>query len=121
MLKAVRNYLLGVVQSLTKPGGGRLPCLDGLRAISIGMVVLSHLIGTRNFPLSEEGRMEEMGYLGVRVFFIISGYLITTLLLKELERTGTISIKEFYLRRFFRIFPAYYALIAVLAVASVIG
>jgi len=49
------------------------------------------------------------------VFFVISGFLITGLLLREVETTGSISLKGFYLRRFFRIFPAYYAYIAVIA------
>ncbi len=53
------------------------------------------------------------GELGVNIFFIISGYLITTLLIKELNKTGSVSLKDFYLKRTFRIFPAYYALLLV--------
>jgi len=54
----------------------------------------------------------------VRVFFVISGYLITSLLIKEDERTGSISLKNFYLRQVFRIFPAAYAYLLVLAVLN---
>jgi peptidoglycan/LPS O-acetylase OafA/YrhL len=86
--------------------GGRIACLDGLRAVSIGLVLLGHLRGTRGFApsLVPAGGAE----LGVRVFFVISGFLITSLLLKEWERTRTISIREFYVRRVYRIFPAFY-------------
>jgi peptidoglycan/LPS O-acetylase OafA/YrhL len=94
--------------------GGRIPSLDGLRAFSIGIVLLSHLNGTRNFLSSDEVERWHLGPLGVRVFFVISGFLITTLLLEEVDRKGTISLRHFYLRRFFRIFPAFYALCAVL-------
>ena len=54
-----------------------------------------------------------LGQPGVDVFFVISGFLITYLLLKEFDRAGTISLKRFYLRRFFRIFPAFYVFLAV--------
>jgi peptidoglycan/LPS O-acetylase OafA/YrhL len=53
------------------------------------------------------------GDLGVGLFFVISGFLITLLLLREADRTGTVSLSQFYLRRTVRIFPAYYASMAV--------
>jgi peptidoglycan/LPS O-acetylase OafA/YrhL len=95
---------------------GRIPSLDGLRALSIGLVLLAHLTGTQHFPAGPELGRWQLGNLGVRVFFVISGFLITTLLLEEADRTGTISLKQFYLRRFFRIFPAFYGFCAVLFV-----
>jgi peptidoglycan/LPS O-acetylase OafA/YrhL len=95
----------------------RIPSLDGLRAISIAMVLLSHLAGTRNFPL----RNLPVGELGVRVFFVISGFLITTLLLTEHGRTDDISLRRFYLRRTFRIFPAYYTYLVVIVLAAALG
>jgi peptidoglycan/LPS O-acetylase OafA/YrhL len=95
----------------------RIPILDGLRAISIALVVIEHLQGTKGFPVSRELatrlHLGDCGRLGVTVFFVISGYLITTLLLREHERTGTLHLGRFYLRRTFRIFPAFYVLIAV--------
>jgi peptidoglycan/LPS O-acetylase OafA/YrhL len=102
-----------------------IPALDGLRAISIGLVVLVHASATHGCPWMklELGRFVSANF-GVRVFFVISGYLITHLLLRESERTGTIRIGRFYLRRTFRIFPAYYvllAIIALLAATDVIG
>jgi hypothetical protein len=76
---------------------GRIPSLDGLRAISIIMVILSHIAGTRD--LIGIGHLfnyfGNWGNLGVQVFFVISGFLITTLLLNELERHGTVSLKNF--------------------------
>jgi peptidoglycan/LPS O-acetylase OafA/YrhL len=95
---------------------GRIPSLDGLRAVSIALVALAHLNGTRYFPTLPELGQWQLGNLGVRVFFVISGFLITTLLLEESERTGAVSLFQFYLRRCFRIFPAFYALCAVLFV-----
>jgi peptidoglycan/LPS O-acetylase OafA/YrhL len=87
----------------------RIPSLDGLRAVSISMVLIGHASygydGRYKSALSYLGN----GDLGVSVFFIISGFLITTLLLKEFDRTGDISLKYFYLRRAFRILPPFYA------------
>lgn len=80
----------------------RIPSLDGARAISIGLVILSHLNLARYVP----GLWRlDMGNLGVRVFFVISGFIITTLLLSELHRRGSVSLTGFYRRRVFRIFP----------------
>src|SRR5437899_153044 len=84
----------------------KIPSLDGLRAISIGMVLVAHLFGTP--ALREMHLNQESGVLGVRVFFVISGFLITSLLLKEIEKTGTLSLRSFYVRRTLRIFPAFY-------------
>lgn len=100
----------------------RIPSLDGLRAISIAFVLLAHLAGTRGFPVSAGlGKMVEFGEVGVHVFFVISGYLITRLLLEELERRRSISLGRFYLRRTLRIFPPYYAFILALVVAQASG
>jgi peptidoglycan/LPS O-acetylase OafA/YrhL len=95
---------------------GRIPSLDGLRAISISMVILSHLAGTRHFPQS--ALLGDLGELGVRIFFVISGFLITTLLLEEHADTGRISLPWFYFRRTMRIFPAAYAFIGVIFVLN---
>ena len=100
----------------------RIPSLDGLRAISIAMVLLAHLAGTRGFPMSAAtGRMLGLGELGVHVFFVISGFLITGLLMDELALSGRISLSRFYLRRTLRIFPAYYTYLAIVFLAAVVG
>jgi peptidoglycan/LPS O-acetylase OafA/YrhL len=81
----------------------RIPSLDGLRAISILLVVIGHMGKSGHAP---RVFWDQYAEIGVRIFFVISGYLITTILLTEHERTGTISLREFYIRRAFRIFPA---------------
>src|SRR3974390_3854944 len=80
----------------------RIPSLDGLRAISIALVVVGRWADVR-YHSDVAGAFAN---LGVRIFFIISGYLITTLLLKEYGKTSTIELREFYVRRAFRILPA---------------
>jgi len=97
--------------------GGRIPTLDGMRAISIALVLLGHLAGTKNFPqlLVPLG---DFASFGVRIFFVISGFLITDLLLREQAGRGGISLRRFYLRRVFRIFPAAYVFIAVIALCG---
>ena len=103
----------------------RIPSLDGLRAISVGLVLAAHVITIEGFPgLRPKWSQflgEKCGELGVKVFFVISGYLITSLLMTEIARTGKISLKDFYLRRTFRIFPAYYAYLLMVAVIAALG
>lgn len=89
-----------------------IPGLDGLRAFSILCVLVSHLLWVPSFPFKMIARFFNPADLGVRIFFVISGFLITTLLLQEKERFGTISLKRFYFRRTLRIFPAYYFFLA---------
>jgi peptidoglycan/LPS O-acetylase OafA/YrhL len=74
---------------------GTVPSLDGLRAISILIVLAAHFIDARLFP----------GGLGVYLFFVISGFLITRLLFVEYDTTRAISIPLFYLRRIIRLYP----------------
>jgi peptidoglycan/LPS O-acetylase OafA/YrhL len=83
------------------------PDIDGLRAIAVGIVVVFHA-----FPQALPG-----GYVGVDVFFVISGYLISGILFSDME-SGRYSILEFYYRRFRRIFPA---LILVMVASLVYG
>ena len=78
-----------------------LPGLDGMRALAVVAVMVYHAN-----PAWLPG-----GFLGVEVFFVISGYLITLLLIGEHERTGTVSLRQFYLRRARRLLPALFALL----------
>jgi peptidoglycan/LPS O-acetylase OafA/YrhL len=98
---------------------GRIPSLDGLRFASILLVLYGHAVGTAGFPVShfQFGAAEA----GVRTFFIISGFLITLLLLKELDSTGRVSLKGFYRRRILRIFPAFYTYWIVILLFSLAG
>jgi len=88
----------------------RIPSLDGLRAISITLVMLSHLVKWKHVSAAP---LQAYGQLGVHVFFVLSGFLITKLLLEERDRSSTISLRNFYLRRALRIFPAAYFFLAV--------
>jgi peptidoglycan/LPS O-acetylase OafA/YrhL len=76
--------------------GEYIPSIDGLRAVAITLVVGSHYGLDKFLP----------GGFGVTLFFFISGYLITSLLIAEHEATGAISIQSFYIRRFLRLVPA---------------
>ena len=88
-----------------------LPSLDGLRAVSIALVLLGHLSRTRGFVSVDLG-IGDYSHLAVTVFFVISGFLITRLMLQEHNRNGQVSLKRFYARRTLRLFPALYAYIA---------
>jgi peptidoglycan/LPS O-acetylase OafA/YrhL len=85
--------------------------LDGLRCISILAVVWHHGPGQR-----AEWQLLRSGFLGVHLFFAISGFLITTLLLRERDSCGGISLRRFYARRSLRIFPLYYTVVFLYAV-----
>lgn len=88
---------------------GRLSGLDGLRAIAVSLVVIYHL-----FPQW----VMHGGFIGVDVFFVISGFLITTLLLNENDKTGTIRLVPFWQRRARRLLPALAVLVTVCASAA---
>lgn len=83
------------------------PALDGLRAISAVMVIYFHTHGNLGWMAYIPGR------LGVDIFFALSGFLITTLLLREQYTTGRVDLRAFYLRRAFRILPIYLFVLAV--------
>jgi peptidoglycan/LPS O-acetylase OafA/YrhL len=83
----------------------RFPALDGLRAVAAVMVVFFHYAGPNWTWL--------VGWLGVNIFFALSGFLITTLLLREEQRGGRVSIANFYIRRAFRILPVYFMVLAI--------
>jgi peptidoglycan/LPS O-acetylase OafA/YrhL len=98
----------------------RIPSLDGCRAISILLVVLAHLCDTPAFQVFDPYArlMFHFGPFGVEVFFVISGFIITTLLLNEERRNGSVSLKSFYIRRAFRIWPVAYAYLLVVGVLA---
>lgn len=95
-----------------------LPTLDGWRGIAVLGVILYH--GREEFPRSNSLliRLAAHCYLGVDVFFAISGFLICGLLLREYEETGDISLRRFYIRRCFRILPPYYVSLAAICAAG---
>lgn len=102
---------------------GRIVGLDGLRAISILLVIVGHAWATLPSPGRFGALAPYLGnaQMGVTTFFVVSGFLITYLLRREWEKTGTIWIKAFYVRRVLRIFPALYTYLAVLVLLRVAG
>ncbi len=99
-------------QATTAPGAlGYQRALDGMRAIAIVLVLLFH------YPFAKNGQLAIFstapvhgGFLGVDVFFVLSGFLITALLLEESARHGSISLGAFYARRALRLLPAFFVL-----------
>jgi peptidoglycan/LPS O-acetylase OafA/YrhL len=89
----------------------RIPSLDGIRALSILVVFAGHA------GLPQVLR----DTTGVTMFFFLSGYLITTLLSREQQRSGRIALVSFYKRRVFRILPAMYSVLAVVIVINLLG
>jgi peptidoglycan/LPS O-acetylase OafA/YrhL len=83
-----------------------LPGLDGLRAVAVVAVMVYHANNT----------WLHGGFLGVEVFFVISGYLITLLLIAEHERSGRVDLRQFWLRRFRRLLPPLFLMLALLVV-----
>jgi hypothetical protein len=87
------------------------PALDGIRALAVALVLVFHA------DLGVVGG----GYVGVSVFFTLSGYLITRLLLVEITRTGTVDVPGFFARRLRRLLPASLACLAAVIVAARLG
>ncbi len=102
---------------------GYLPTLDGWRAIAILAVLLDHLVGYSNFSQNHPRLVgfTRTGPNGVSLFFAISGFLICSRLLEENRAYGYISLRGFYIRRAFRIFPPALLYLAVIAILSVVG
>jgi peptidoglycan/LPS O-acetylase OafA/YrhL len=98
-----------LVDRLTAPTVRRLgwnPALDGARGVSVVLVMSFHFLVQMTDLLDGTPILVDM-------FFVLSGFLITTLLFEERSGRGAISLRDFYLRRVFRLFPAVYALLAV--------
>ena len=89
---------------------GYRPALDGLRAVSVLAVIFYHADFT----------WLPGGFLGVEVFFVVSGFLITSLLVEERLGSGTVSLRQFWIRRARRLLPALYLLLAVVSVAALL-
>jgi peptidoglycan/LPS O-acetylase OafA/YrhL len=106
------------------PATHDIPSLNGLRAVSIAIVILSHTRSLFPAAMTNSGLFRYViggGLHGVQIFFVISGYLITTLLLREQARSGAVSLKRFYARRCLRIFPPFYAYLVVLGILWIDG
>jgi peptidoglycan/LPS O-acetylase OafA/YrhL len=100
----------------------RIPSIDGLRAIAIFCVLLAHASATINFPAQALKRpLGFVGVLGVELFFVISGFLIASILLREVATTGRFDMKRFWARRALRILPVFASLVLVLIVLRMFG
>lgn len=101
--KGARTDSAAKEQAPTRPKSRYIPALDGLRTLAVVAVVLYHLNLT----------WAQGGLLGVTIFFVLSGYLITRLLLNEIAKTGRIDLKSFWTRRIRRLFPAVVTVVVV--------
>jgi peptidoglycan/LPS O-acetylase OafA/YrhL len=90
----------------------KFPAFDGFRGIGVVVVVFTHcpqvLEGSAYNAIWYVNQLSRVGYIALDIFFVISGFFITRLLLRERAKTGRISFKDFYMRRALRIFPVYY-------------
>jgi peptidoglycan/LPS O-acetylase OafA/YrhL len=99
------------------PADRKLPGLDGLRALAALAVFVDHAEQTQEWVGHEHfdgNQMTSLGRQGVEVFFVLSGYLITLLMLRERARGGRVSLRRFYARRTLRIWPLYYVVVFLL-------
>jgi peptidoglycan/LPS O-acetylase OafA/YrhL/lysophospholipase L1-like esterase len=100
----------GVAPEHAPPRLGYIPALDGLRALAVVAVLLYHA----------DQKWIPGGFLGVDVFFVISGYLITCLLLSDYQRTHGIGLKRFWYRRARRLLPALFAMLFVVSLYAIL-
>jgi peptidoglycan/LPS O-acetylase OafA/YrhL len=105
-----RESICPATQIRTRPG--YIPALDGLRGMAILFVMGNHV------PLRQVQSLLPGGFVGVDIFFVLSGFLITSLLIQEFDRTGSIGLRNFYMRRALRLGPALIALLVVYCLSS---
>lgn len=103
----------------------RLPELDGVRAIAVALVIAGHAATEQKSSVATISGILVAVFgnaaLGVQLFFVLSGFLITSLLLREERRTGAFQLGAFYLRRARRILPAFFAYIVAIAFMDAVG
>jgi peptidoglycan/LPS O-acetylase OafA/YrhL len=113
LLQEFKGQLFGNIESIPEALNKKYyPSIDGLRGIAILSVILHHSSVGHSWNVWIDGT------IGVHIFFIISGFLITTLLLKEKVKKGKVSFKNFYIRRVLRIFPVAYLYIFTVIILS---
>ncbi len=107
-----------------RPASRDIPCLDGLRTVADGFVLCHHDSYSLPFRWAAPRLYEDVlgnGHIGVSLFFVLSGYLITRLMLREWDATGRVELGAFYRRRARRIIPAYVAFLLVVGGGAVAG
>ncbi|UGV25828.1 acyltransferase [Rhodopseudomonas boonkerdii] len=117
-----------MVMSETATAGKRLekfPAFDGFRGIGVVVVIFSHCPQVLESGLYNSiwhiNQLSRVGYIALDIFFVMSGFFITRLLLRERAKTGRISFKDFYIRRALRIFPVYYLTVIVCVLLFTFG
>src|SRR5438309_1226291 len=110
---AVLSMSSRIPESTANSPNARIPSLDGWRAIAVFSVIAYH-DQVHHIGILSNSLWHEYGRLGVDLFFAISGMLICTRLLEEEAALGQISLKGFYIRRFFRILPPAFAYLALM-------
>src|ERR1700751_4859827 len=103
------------MKSIAKSGLLRIRTLDGWRGLAIVLVTAQHAAIWSRFRYRI---WANLGSLGVDIFFVVSGYIITLRLLEEMERTSTIDLRSFYCRRAFRMLPLVCAYLLTLTILS---
>jgi len=101
----------------------RYRALDGMRAVAILFVLSAHARSSVDMPAYPQWwwHLGDLGSLGVRIFFVLSGFIITHLLLRESSREGSISLRAFYIRRIFRIIPPVIVFMSLVGVGMALG
>jgi peptidoglycan/LPS O-acetylase OafA/YrhL len=94
----------------------RIPTLDGWRGVAILLVLVGHF--SPSLYHGKAAWIEKIGGHGVAIFFVLSGFLITTLLAGEYERRGTVDLRQFYIRRFLRLMPCAWCYLGVMLFLS---
>jgi peptidoglycan/LPS O-acetylase OafA/YrhL len=105
--------------SATEKQVGHIPTLDGWRAVAVVWVMIYHSRG--HLSSTPFMRLADCGYIGVNIFFGLSGLLICWRLIREREKAGSIDVYDFYLRRGFRILPPYLSYLLVLLILALAG
>jgi peptidoglycan/LPS O-acetylase OafA/YrhL len=123
---SIPNLFAGSLTELMHPPAGQIPFLDGLRSIAILLVVSGHL--SHDFAVTYGATIYSRlpfvanGWIGVDLFFVLSGFFIGGQLWKEQMRRGTVDVGRFMLRRGFRIWPLYYFFfVVVLSIGLILG
>jgi peptidoglycan/LPS O-acetylase OafA/YrhL len=109
----------GVTMATVRKESNHIPSLDGWRGVAILLVLVDH--STETLDLGRFDHFLRLGATGVALFFALSGFLITTRLMEEKQRQGSISLKKFYVRRVFRLIPASLTYLLVLGALTLAG
>lgn len=119
---SVLTLFRGAVRDLRTRPRGNVPALDVLRSLAILLVFNAHYSSELHaIPWVQALPIFDRGWVGVDLYFVLSGYLIGSQLWKEAKRTGSIRVGHFLLRRGLRIWPLYYAFVALVAIEGLFG